>query len=156
MAAGAAAKGRGDSSTAIECFREALRLAGRELLPEDGPAEWVVDRREAVRRSTAEAARALGELLLATDPDAAATAFAIGLRADPYHDPLWRLLAEAHERAGDPAAASTARRGYARMLDRLGILPNAASSADSVVPAALLSRAPGARPVTAGLGTRPR
>ncbi len=156
MAEGRAARDRGDSGTAIERFREALRLAGQELLPEDGPADWVVDRREAVRGSTAEAARALGELLLPSDPDAAARAFALGLRADPYHDPLWRLLVEAHERAGDPAAASTARRDYARMLDRLGILPDADSPADPVVPAAVLSRAPGARPVTAVLGTRPR
>jgi DNA-binding SARP family transcriptional activator len=157
LAEGRVARDRGYASTAIERYREALRLAGKELLPEDGPAEWVVDRREAVRGSTAEAARALGELLLPTDPDAAATAFALGLRADPYHDPLWRLLAEAHDRAGDLAAASAARRDYARMLDRLGILADAVAPqpTDHVLPAALRP-APGARPATAALGTRPR
>ena len=155
LAAGRAARDRGDTAEAAERFGEALAFAGRELLPEDGPAEWVVDRREAVRSAVAEAARALGELLLATDPAASASAFATGLRADPYHDPLWRHLIDAHERAGDLAAASTARQGYARMLDRLGVLPEAAASAGAMLPAAVLA-AQGAATVTAGRGIRPR
>ena len=44
-----------------------------------------------------------------------------GLGIDPYHDPLWRLLIEARERAGDQAAASSARAAYARMLRELGV-----------------------------------
>jgi DNA-binding SARP family transcriptional activator len=42
---------------------------------------------------------------------------------DSYHDPLWRLLVVARERAGDPAAAASARSGYARMLTELGVEP---------------------------------
>jgi DNA-binding SARP family transcriptional activator len=154
LAAGRAARDRGDATEATERFREALAFAGRELLPEDGPAEWVVDRREAVSSAVAEAARALGQLLLASDPAGAAWAFASGLRADPYHDPLWRHLIDAHERAGDPAAASTAKQGYARMLDRLGVLPET-MAAGAMLPAGVLA-APGAAAVTAGRGIRPR
>jgi DNA-binding SARP family transcriptional activator len=67
------------------------------------------------------AARALAELLLDGDPAGAADACAAGLALDSHHDPLWRLLVEARERAGDQAAATSARSGYARMLADLGI-----------------------------------
>jgi hypothetical protein len=45
----------------------------------------------------------------------------VGLAIDGYHDPLWRLLVVARERAGDVAAAAGARNGYARMLADLGV-----------------------------------
>ena len=60
-------------------------------------------------------------LLLEGDPEGAAEACAAGLALDSHHDPLWRLLVEARERAGDQAAATSARSGYARMLADLGV-----------------------------------
>jgi DNA-binding SARP family transcriptional activator len=155
LAAAEAARRGEVTAEAIARYREAIALANGDLLPEDGPADWVVDRREIVRSSLAEAARALGELLLADDPGGASAACLAGLRADPYHDPLWRLLIEARERAGDRAAASSARAGYERMLDRLGIRPEVPGVNAGGMHAGLLPAAPG-RDITVGLGTPPR
>ncbi len=114
-------RARGASAVAIEAFRAALAAYGGDLLPEDGPAEWAANRRERARAEAVETARALAELLLDGDPTAAAEACAAGLALDAHHDPLWRILVEARERAGDPAAATSARSGYARMLAELGV-----------------------------------
>ena len=92
------------------------------MLPEDGPAEWAIEPRERFRASALEAAQGLAELLLkGGDPAAAANACATGLWVDRLHDPLWKLLIEARERAGDPVAASRARRDYAHVLEELGL-----------------------------------
>ena len=55
------------------------------------------------------------------DPAGAAQACSTGLWIDRLHDPLWRLLIEAREHAGDSVAASRARRDYARVLEELGL-----------------------------------
>jgi len=102
-------------------LRAAIAAYGGDLLPEDGPAEWAAGRRERARAEAVEAARMLAELLLDGDPTAAAEACAAGLALDSHHDPLWRLLVVARERAGDQAAATSARSGYARMLADLGV-----------------------------------
>ena len=114
-------RARGATQVAVEAFRAALAAYGGELLPEDGPAEWAAGRRDRARAEVVEAARALAELLLDHDPAGAAEACTAGLALDPHHDPLWRLLVEARERAGDQAAATSARSGYARMLAELGV-----------------------------------
>ena len=114
-------RARGATQIAIEAFRAALAAYGGDVLPEDGPAEWAAGRRDRARAEAVEAARALAELLLDGDPAGAADACAAGLALDSHHDPLWRLLVEARERAGDQAAATSARSGYARMLADLGI-----------------------------------
>jgi hypothetical protein len=44
-----------------------------------------------------------------------------GLEIDRTYDPLWRLLIEARDRAGDAGAASRERREYEGMLAALGI-----------------------------------
>ena len=114
-------RARGATKVAIEALRAAITAYGGDLLPEDGPAEWAAGRRERARAEAVEAARALAELLLDSDPTGAAEACAAGLALDSHHDPLWRILVEARERAGDPAAATSARTGYARMLAELGV-----------------------------------
>ncbi len=102
--------------------QQALDLYAGELLPEDGPAEWAIEPRERFRAGALEAAQGLAELLLKQgDPAAAANACATGLWVDRLHDPLWKLLIQARERAGDPGAASRARRDYARVLEELGL-----------------------------------
>lgn len=114
-------RARGATQVAIEAFRAAIATYGGDLLPEDGPAEWAAGRRERARAEAVEAARALAELLLDGDPTGAAQACAAGLALDSHHDPLWRILVQARERAGDQAAATSARSGYARMLAELGV-----------------------------------
>jgi len=114
-------RARGATQMAVEALRAVLAAYGGDLLPEDGPAEWAAGRRERARAEAVEAAHALAGLLLEGDPQGAAEACAAGLALDSHHDPLWRLLVEAREHAGDQAAATSARSGYARMLADLGI-----------------------------------
>jgi DNA-binding SARP family transcriptional activator len=117
---GRAARAIGESPVAA--FERALEAYGGDLLPEDGPAEWVVERRERLRAEVVEVARGLAEAaLLADDPATAIRACRIGLGHDRYHDPLWRLLIEARDRAGDVGAASRDRREYQGMLAALGL-----------------------------------
>jgi DNA-binding SARP family transcriptional activator len=122
LAAARVARLRGGVDGAILHFQQALELYAGELLPEDGPAEWAIEPRERFRAGALEAAQGLAELLLKQgDPAAAANACATGLWVDRLHDPLWKLLIQARERAGDPGAASRARRDYARVLEELGL-----------------------------------
>ncbi len=93
-----------------------------ELLPEDGPADWAVERREQLRAlgvsaAVAAAKAALGEGGL----EAVVRACRAGLAVDRYHDPLWRLLIDAHDRAGDAGAATRDRRQYEAVLAGLGM-----------------------------------
>jgi len=122
LAAARVARLRGGVDAVITHFQQALELYAGELLPEDGPAEWAIEPRERFRAGALEAAQGLAELLLKQgDPAAAANACATGLWVDRLHDPLWKLLIQARERAGDPGAASRARRDYARVLEELGL-----------------------------------
>jgi DNA-binding SARP family transcriptional activator len=116
------ARAAGDPERAAACCQDALDRYAGELLPEDGAAEWVVERRERCRSAAAEASQWLAELRLRRgDAAGAAQAAAAGLRIDRYHDPLWRLLIDAREQAGDHGAASRARAEYARVLSDLGV-----------------------------------
>jgi DNA-binding SARP family transcriptional activator len=127
--AGRSARERGDRESARLFLASALELYRGELLPEEGPAEWVVERREMCRLSAVDAAQALAELLLSGgDPQEAARVCAHGLRIERYHDPLWRLLILARDHAGDQGAASRARLGYDQMLAELGVEPAPAVS----------------------------
>ena len=122
LAAGRVARLRGETESAIAHFRQTLELYGGDLLAEDGPAEWVVEARERYRANALEAAQSLAEILMKrNDPAGAAQACSTGLWIDRLHDPLWRLLIEAREQAGDSVAASRARRDYSRVLQELGL-----------------------------------
>ncbi len=122
LAAARVARLRGGVDAVSANFQQALDLYAGELLPEDGPAEWAIEPRERFRAGALEAAQGLAELLLKQgDPAAAANACATGLWVDRLHDPLWKLLIQARERAGDPGAASRARRDYKRVLEELGL-----------------------------------
>jgi DNA-binding SARP family transcriptional activator len=117
-----AAKARGDLANAEVALQLALDTYGGELLPTDGPAEWVVAARDHYRAEAAESAAALAELQLDRDAGGlAAETCKRGLRIDRYSDRLWRLLALAHERVGDQASAALARRGYGEMLQAMGL-----------------------------------
>ncbi|MGH9037557.1 MAG: AfsR/SARP family transcriptional regulator, partial [Acidimicrobiia bacterium] len=117
-----AARSRGDRSGADAALDRAQRAYTGDLLPEDGPAEWAVKERERLRLVAAEVAQTRAELALESDDtETAAAACEWGLAVDRYHDPLWRLLAEARERSGDHAAAHRARRAYDDTLAELGL-----------------------------------
>ena len=150
MSRGRSARGR-DERLTISAYRAAMAEYAGDLLPEDGPADWIVARRERARADYVEAAVGLAELVLAERPAEAAAACLAALGVDPYHDPLWRLLIEARERAGDRAAAASARASYARMLADLG-LPEAIGE-----PRGTAGSRPGeSAQVTSPRGTRPR
>jgi len=122
MAAGRLARERGDAGGALRWYQGALDRYAGELLPEDGPADWVADRRDVTRLAAVEAAQRLAEILMRQgDVEGAARAASVGLRIERYHDPLWRLLIQARDEAGDQGAATRARSGYDRMLAELGV-----------------------------------
>jgi DNA-binding SARP family transcriptional activator/energy-coupling factor transporter ATP-binding protein EcfA2 len=130
LADGRAARTAGDLATAATAFHRAVQAYGGDLLPEDGPAEWVVKERDRYRLMAAEAAQSLAEVHLTGGDAAAATAAAEhGLRIDRYRDGLWRALVATCEFAGDQAAAARARRSYDEVLAELGIAVLPASKA---------------------------
>ncbi len=150
MSRGRAARGRDDPAT-IAAYRAAVAEYAGDLLPEDGPADWVVARRERARADYVEAALGLAELVLAERPAEAAAVCVAALGIDPYHDPLWRLLIDARERAGDRAAAASARASYARMLADLGLAESAGEARSTAG-----SHPAESAPLTSPRGTRPR
>ena len=120
IAAGRAARARGEASAAA--FTQAIDLYTGELLPEEGPAEWVAERRDHCRARAVEAAQGLAEeALLAGDHATVVRACRFGLELDRYQDAFWRMLILARERAGDAGAASRDRREYALVLEALGV-----------------------------------
>jgi DNA-binding SARP family transcriptional activator len=115
-----AARGRGEPSARLAAA--VLVEYGGELLPEEGPAEWVVEPRERFQAEAVEAARAVAEeALLEGDCRTAIEACRGGLGIDRYSDPLWRMLIDARDRAGDVGAATRDRREYEGVLAELGL-----------------------------------
>ena len=131
LSQGQVASALGDGPGAIKALSTALQHYGGDLLTEDGPAEWLLADRERLRSEAVEGARALAELLLQEgDCGAAVVACERGLAIDRHRDALWRVLLQAHELAGNHAAAADARRRYAQVLADLGV-----ELAGSVLPA---------------------
>jgi DNA-binding SARP family transcriptional activator len=110
--------------------RAAIDVYQGELLPQDGPAEWVVDRREHFRRAAVEAATSVADAAVREgDLDGAIRACRRGLEIDRFHDPLWRILIATRDRAGDAGAAGRDRREYESVLAGLGVGEVSANSA---------------------------
>jgi DNA-binding SARP family transcriptional activator len=102
--------------------RLALERYTGDLLPEAGPAEWVVTRRDGLRTQAVQVAELLAAALLERgDAAGSAAVCTAALERDRYHDPLWRTLIAAREASGDQAAASSVRAAYRRTLDELDI-----------------------------------
>lgn len=118
-------KSSGNLLAAVGELRRAVALYRGEVLPEDGPAEWVADIRERYRLRAAEAAATLAGVELSLGNGAAAAAAAArSVEIDPWRDESWRTLVEIFRRIGDPAAAQRAQRRYDLMLNSLGVPVN--------------------------------
>jgi DNA-binding SARP family transcriptional activator len=111
----------GDADRSRVALETALSVYQGDLLPEDGPSDWVIERRERCRVEAADAAASLAELELRHRPGKAVEACWRGLGIDRYRDDLWRLLAEAHTQAGDHAATARAAQEYQAVLVELGL-----------------------------------
>lgn len=124
----AARDGSVHRGTTADGYLPVLDRLAAELLPEDGPADWVVERREQLRvLGVAAAVSAARGALAAGDYEAGVRVCWAGLALDRYHDPLWRLLIETHDRAGDAGAARRDRREYEAVLAGLGVAREHAS-----------------------------
>jgi DNA-binding SARP family transcriptional activator len=112
----------GDDVRHTVALRLAVELYAGDVLPEDGPAEWVVEIREQLRQRVAQAAAELARLELDRGHLPVAVAAAKrSIELDPWNDASWRRLIEGHRRAGDHAQAAVTRRAYQRRLLDLGI-----------------------------------
>lgn len=117
-----ATAGRTIGDTRADALRVALDTYRGDLLPEDGPAEWVVAERERLRLAAAGAAAELAEVELASGrPEAVVEAAQRCVDLDACSDAGWRLLVEGYDRLGDPMARARAERRYAAMLQDLGV-----------------------------------
>ena len=112
-----------DLRTRLSATTTALELYVGDLLPEAGPAEWVVEERQRLRDLAARLATGTARSALGLGDLASALVWVRrSLALDPYQDPAWRLLAEVHELLGDRSGAAVARREHARVQSDLGLL----------------------------------
>lgn len=112
----------GELRESLQRRLEVLDLYAGDLLPEVGPAEWVVAERERLRvvaaRVGAEAAQVA---LMLGEPSQGVHAARRAIELDPYGDRAWTLLVSGLERLGDHSAAVVARRQHAKVCTDLGI-----------------------------------
>lgn len=122
LAAGRRALAHGDVPVALEVLGRAVDAGGAELLPQDGPADWVVEARDRWRVAVLAACGPLADLHAARGDAPALTAVARrGLALDRFQDGLWQQLVRGLLEDGRPAEAESARREYAAVLAELGV-----------------------------------
>jgi DNA-binding SARP family transcriptional activator len=94
-----------------------------ELLPEVGPADWVVEERERLRLLAATVASAAASDAVTTgDLGRAIDLARRSIALDPFHDPAWERLIDTYENLGDRSAAAIARGDHQRVWDDLGLV----------------------------------
>lgn len=113
--------GRADET--ITALQAALDLYRGDLLPEDGPAEWVADSRESLRTEAAAAGALLARLLAARDPRVALGVAERAVGIDQYNDEAWNLLIHLHRHLGDTAMVQRTTAMYEEVLRDLGVSP---------------------------------
>lgn len=107
-----------DPARAISLGRAAVELYSGQFLPDAPHAEWAWPVRDAAQATYLDLAVRCGHADLAAGYALRAAQLARSvLGADPYREAAYRLLAEAHIAAGDPAAAMAV---FAACRDRLG------------------------------------
>jgi len=124
FADGRAARALREIDRSVGAYQRVVDLHCGELLPEDGPAEWVVQERSRRCGEACAAAEAIAEMAIDRhDFEAAAAACERGLHIDRYRDKLWRLRVVSCEQAGELAAALRARRDYQQVIAELSAPP---------------------------------
>lgn len=119
--AGTAARA-GDRRSALGLAQAALALYTGDLLPETGPAEWVVDERDRLRRLAAvTAATAARDALHLGDHRTALDDAYRAVSLDPFQDAAWHVIVDCNSALGDHAAAAAARRRQSRVMAELGL-----------------------------------
>ena len=117
-----AAMSQGDHRRAFDEASSATNLYRGDLLLDEGPAEWVVGHRDAMRLDMVRACAIAGEAALKLGlPHEATRISERGLSVDRYADPLWRLQIESLEQSSDRASAERVRRSWQEMMDELGV-----------------------------------
>jgi DNA-binding SARP family transcriptional activator len=101
---------------------QALDSYGGELLPDEGPAEWVCTERLRLQAAAGNLAAELARTEFGAGRiDAAIDACQRAIEIDRMHDAAWRLLIEAYESKGDRASARISKSAYDDVLAELGI-----------------------------------
>ncbi len=119
---------RAQQPQALRLRLAAMDLYAGDLLPEVGPAEWVVEERMRLRLLAAEVALdAARDALAGDDLRTALHAARRSVALDPYHDSSWELIVEIYERLDDHSAAAVARREQERVWVDLGLVVPAAT-----------------------------
>jgi DNA-binding SARP family transcriptional activator len=122
LRAAVAAAASGYTMASMTTREAALSLYRGDLLPEDGPAEYLIADRERLRLAAAIAAAALAQDCRALGEDRRALAAArLSVQLDRFQDLAWELLAELHEESGDSSAAAHARREHAEAQAELDL-----------------------------------
>ena len=122
LASASAAMSRGDHRRAFDAAVRATEVYRGDLLLDEGPAEWVVGHRDALRLDMVRACTIAGEAAMKLGLPHEATRMAErGLSVDRYADPLWRIQIESLEQSSDKASAERVRRSWQEMMDELGV-----------------------------------
>jgi DNA-binding SARP family transcriptional activator len=122
MASAASHAQAGDDDRAAADYRRAVDEYRGEVLPDVGPAEWVLDARARVDASVADALEWLSDHASQRgEPREAAGWARRGLELDRYRDSLWRRAIAATRAAGDPVAAGSLEADYAALCAELEV-----------------------------------
>lgn len=117
----ASARAAGDAAAERAELERAFSLYAGELLPADGPAEWVVEPRRRLAVTFTDVAARLAAVLIDGDAREACRVARAGIAADRFRDDLWKVLIDGAERGGHHAEAEAARRQYEGILEELGV-----------------------------------
>ncbi len=122
LSSAAAAMTRGDHRRAVDAAVRATDVYRGDLLIDEGPAEWVVGPRDALRLDMVRACTIGAESAMKLGIPQEATRMAErGLAVDRYADALWRVQIESLEQSSDKASAERVRRSWQEMMDELGV-----------------------------------
>ena len=122
LASATAAAARNDHRRAFDAALRATEVYRGDLLLDEGPTEWVVGHRDALRLDMVRACTIAGDAAMKLGiPHEATRVSERGLSVDRYADPLWRLQIESLEQSSDRASAERVRRSWQEMMDELGV-----------------------------------
>jgi DNA-binding SARP family transcriptional activator len=119
-----------NAQDALYAAERALEIFADGLLPEEGPAEWILDERSRREAEAIELGELAARLYLGMGETLATARIAERLISiDRYRDSAWRLAIEAHDAGGDIAAAVRTRSRYKQMLQELDVVERTFSDA---------------------------